>query len=117
MIREPGTYAVVGGRELKVTARSRDEVWVEEDGERRPVDRNDDAVQIFDVVVSARWGGEPVDVSGVRGSMVGIRTNSAVLAEREGLAGDQYAGWHGETSADQLTDIEERVRPLPRRSS
>jgi hypothetical protein len=116
VIREPGTYALVDGRELKVTARARDEVWVEEDGQRRPVDRDDEAVQIFDVVVSARWGGEPVDVSGVRGSMVGIRTTSSRLAEREGLAGDQHGGWHGETSADQLTDVEEQVRPVPRRN-
>jgi hypothetical protein len=117
VIREPGTYAVVDGRELRVTARARDEVWVEEDGQRRPVDRNDDAIQIFDVIVSARWDGEPVDVAGVHGSMVGIRTNSSALAERQGLAGDQYGGWHGETSADELTDIEEQVRPVPRRSS
>ena len=114
MIREPGTYARIDGRELPVTARARDEVWVEEDGVRRPVAR--DAVELYDVVVSARWHGQPVDVSGVRGSLVGIRTNSSQLAEREGLAGDQHAGWHGETSADQLTDIEERVRPVPRRN-
>jgi hypothetical protein len=48
--------------------------------------------------------------------MVGIRTNSSQLAEREGLAGDQYGGWHGEASADELTDVEEQVRPVPRRS-
>lgn len=116
MIREPGTYALIDGRELRVTARARDEVWVEEDGQRRPVDRNDDTIQLYDVVVSARWHGQPVDVSGVRGSMVGIRTNSSQLAEREGLAGDQYGGWHGETSVDQLTDVEEQVRPVPRRN-
>jgi len=114
--REPGTYALVDGRELRVTARGRDEIWVEEDGVRRPLDRNDEAVEVYDIIVEARWGGEPVYVSGVRGSMVGIITSSSQLAEREGLAGDQYGGWHGETSADQLTDVEERVRPVPRRN-
>jgi hypothetical protein len=115
--RLPGTYARVGGRELPVTALGREEVWVEEDGVRRPIDRGAADLEVFQVDVLASWHGEPVALSGVRGAMAGILTNSNALAEREGLAGDQYGGWHGEVAIAELTDVVERVRPIPRRTS
>lgn len=116
MIREPGRYARIAGRELKVTGIDGDQVWVEEGGARRPVDRSAGGLEVFKVDVLASWHGEPVVVSGVRGTMVGILTTSRALAVREGLSGDQYGGWHGEVALDELSDIVEQVRPVPRRT-
>ena len=117
MIREPGRYARVDGHDLPVTAIDGDEVWVEEDGVRRAIDRSTVDLEVYKVDVLASWHGEPVALSGVRGAMAGILTTSNALAEREGLAGDQYGGWHGEVAIGELTDVVERVRPIPRRTS
>lgn len=117
MIREPGRYARVDGHDLRVTGIDGDDVWVEEDGVRRPIDRRAVDFEVYKVDVLASWHGEPVALNGIRGAMAGILTTSKALAEREGLAGDQYGGWHGEVALDELTDVVERVRPIPRRTS
>jgi hypothetical protein len=116
MIREPGRYARVEGRDLRVTGIDGDEVWVEEDGARRPIDRRTVDVEVYRVDVLASWHGEPVALSGITGESAGILTNSNALAEREGLAGDQNGGWHGEVPLAELTDLVEKVRPIPRRT-
>jgi len=38
-----------------------------------------------------------------------VRVDSHARAEREGLAGDPYNGWHGSASVTELTDVDERV--------
>jgi hypothetical protein len=106
MIRPSGMYAVVAGRELPVTALGKEQVWVEVDGERRPFDLTG-GPELVKIVTNASWGGRPVDISGVRGDLVGIRTNDRQLAEQESLKGDQYSGWYGETTVDQLADVTE----------
>ena len=46
----------------------------------------------------------------------GFFTSDKDLAEREGLAGDSYNGWHGAAPLAELTDVDERVTSIhPRR--
>lgn len=104
-------YAVIDGEEVRVDSHARDFVRI--GGVRREIDDLDD---FLSVATKATWRSGTIAVSAVSGDEVGFFTNDGALAEREGLAGDSYNGWHGAASVAELTDVDEKVTSIhPRR--
>ncbi len=115
MIRPSGLYAVVDGDEVHVASHGRDYVTIA--GPSGPVRHEMDDLDDFrSVRTTATWRGGEISVSAVSGDECGFFTNDQGLAEREGLAGDFYNGWHGAASSAELTDVNEKVTSIhPRR--
>lgn len=115
MIRPSGLYAVLRGEEIHVHSHGRDYVTLPAPSGpvRHELDELDDFVSIK---TFATWRGGQVAISAVSGDECGFFTNDQALAEREGLAGDTYNGWHGSAALSELTDVDERVTSIhPRR--
>ena len=115
MIRPTGLYAVLGGEEIHVQSHGTGFVRLPAaiGSVRKEIDELDDFVS---VKTYATWRGGTISVNAVSGDEVGFYTNDGALAEREGLAGDSYNGWHGAASVEELTDIDEKVTSIhPRR--
>ena len=115
MIRPSGLYAVLAGRTVPVELHGKD--YVKLAGPygmvRHEMDELDD---FLSVKTFATWRGGTISVSAVAGEECGFNTNDQPLAEREGLAGDFYNGWHGSAPLAELTDVDERVTSIhPRR--
>lgn len=115
MTRPSGLYAVFDGDEIKVHSHGRDYVTVP--GASGPVRHALSELDDFlSVKTFATWRGGRVTISAVSGEECGFHTSDASLAEREGLAGDTYNGWHGATQVAELVDVEETVTSIqPRR--
>ena len=115
MIRPSGLYAVLAGETVPVELHGSD--YVKLAGPygmvRHELDELDDYLS---VKTFATWRGGRISVSAVSGDECGFNTNDQELAEREGLAGDFYNGWHGSAPLAELTDVDERVTSIhPRR--
>lgn len=115
MIRPSGLYAVIDGEEIHVASHARDYVTVA--GPRGTVRHEMDGLDDFrSVKTFATWRGGSISISAVSGEECGFFTNDQRLAEREGLAGDFYSGWHGAAPSSELTDVNESVTSIhPRR--
>ena len=115
MIRPSGLYAVVNGETTQVELHARD--YVRLAGPRGSIRLEMDELDDFlSIKTFATWRGGQVAVSAVSGDECGFFTNDQALAEREGLAGDTYNGWHGSAALSELTDVDERVTSIhPRR--
>ena len=114
MIRPSGLYAVVDGEQIQVESHGRDFVRLSGTGSART--DLDDLEDFLSVKTSAVWRGGKISVSAVSGDECGFFTNDSGLAEREGLAGDSYNGWHGSAPLSELTEVDERVTSIhPRR--
>lgn len=115
MIRPSGLYAVVGGEQIQVESHGRDFVRLPSTTGSVRTDI-DDLEDFVSVATKARWRGGEVAISAVSGEECGFFTNDRELAEREGLAGDAYNGWHGSAPLSELSDVDERVTSIhPRR--
>lgn len=115
MIRASGLYAVLAGETLPIELHGSD--YVKLAGPHGMVRHEMDELDDFlSVKTFATWRGGKVAVSAVSGEECGFVTNDGALAEREGLAGDTYNGWHGSAPLLELTDVDERVTSIhPRR--
>lgn len=115
VMREPGRYAVIGGREERVAAAASDYVLVDgADGRVRH--EMDDLDDLLSVRVHARWKGAEIAVGGVQGDDARFYTWDRDLAESEGLTGDVRDGWGGLAPLSELTDVTEKVSSIhPRR--
>lgn len=115
MIRSSGQYAVVDGVEQFVEVKAPDYVRVA--GPHGAVRHEiDDLEDLLSVRTEATWRGGRIAVSEVRGEECGFNTFDQGLAEREGLAGDVYNGWHGAAPLAELSEVSERVSSIhPRR--
>lgn len=115
MIRSSGQYAVVDGVEQYVELKAPDYVRVA--GPHGTVRLEiDDLDDLLSVRTEATWRGGRIAVGAVAGEECGFNTFDQALAEREGLAGDAYNGWHGAAALAELSDVGERVSSIhPRR--
>lgn len=114
MIRQSGFYAIVDGEQIEVESHGRDFVRLPGTGSvRTDIADLEDFVSVKTYAV---WRGGKISVSAVSGDACGFFTHDSALAQREGLAGDTYNGWHGSAPLAELTDVDERVTSIhPRR--
>lgn len=117
MIRPSGLYAVIDGAEIRVHSHGPGYVTVP--GPAGPVRHELEELDDFvSVKTFATWRGGQVAISAVSGDECGFHTNDSTMAEREGLAGDPYNGWHGAARVAELVDVNERVTSIhPRRQA
>lgn len=113
-IRSPGLYAVLRGEEVLVSSHGPGYVRLPAPygTVRHEMDELDDFRSVKTV---AQWRGGKVSVNAVSGDECGFYTNDQRLAEREGLSGDFYNGWHGAALLAELTEVEETVTSIHRR--
>ena len=111
MTRPSGLYALLCGEQVRVEAHARDHVKVAGPYGfvRHEMDELDD---VLSVRTNATWRGGRVSVSVVAGDECGFFTNDQGLAEREGLAGDFYNGWHGAAPLVELSNVTEETRSI-----
>lgn len=116
-LRAPGHYAVIDGVEHYVLVTAADHVTIA--GPSGPIRyAMDDLADLRSVGVRAVWRGGQVAVRSVSGGRAELLTNDRALAEREGLFGDFRDGWYAEASADELSDVVERVSSIhPKQSA
>jgi hypothetical protein len=113
-MRSPGLYAVLGGEEVLVSSHGKDFVRLPAPGSRVGTVRHemDELDDFLSVKIVARWRGGRVSLSAVSGEECGFHTDDGGLAQREGLAGDFYNGWHGSAPLVELTDVVETVTSI-----
>ena len=112
-MRPTGTYTTYRGRDRLVAYRDSEVARLrsiddpDRLAERVPLRELGDIVR---VVVTARWRGGHVVVTGVRvAGQITFVTQDRELAEREALPGDQWSGWGGSARSDELDDVHEDV--------
>lgn len=115
VIRPSGLYAVIDGEEIHLASHARDSVTVV--GPTGAVRHAMDELEDFrSVKTFATWRGGTISINAVSGGECGFFTHDQGLAEREGLAGDFYNGWHGAAPSAELADVDEKVISIhPRR--
>lgn len=115
VIRPSGLHAVLAGETVHVKMHDSDHVYVA--GPYGSVQHEmDELDDLLSVRTSATWRGGRIAVSVVSGDGCTFNTTDQRLAEREGLDGDFYNGWHGAAPLDELTDVDERATSIhPRR--
>ena len=133
-MRPTGLYAVYRGQEYRVSSVADTTVNLPCDlseleagsfpdevaRDRRPEPRwvkipNRALDRLADVQVRGTWRGQSVSIMKVEGHRAALYfIGSPVFAEANGMTGDQYNGWGAWVPLDELSDVHEEIKELPR---
>lgn len=133
-MRQTGTYAVYRGREYRVGSVSATTVDLPCDRAALEAGEFPDAVQgdtgsepswvtipkraldsYVKVHLVASWRGREVTVARIENDQAGLHfQGSPAFAEENGMTGDQYNGWGAWVALDELSDVREEIKELPR---
>jgi hypothetical protein len=129
VLPEHGTFAVCGGTTYQVASASAStvtlrvpggsgplpahvEAGVRQDGDRWVTVVKSGLERYFNRRVRVQWKGEEFELGRVDSDIAEIHGDSPAVADRLGLEGDQYNGFHATVPVGELTVVDVREKEI-----